>query len=214
MILKRFISLLPLLVLLGWVSTSWAQPFRDGEDYKLGVTMGLNVTQLTGTELKDPGIKTGMVIGAYYRKELTKNWHLSSEIAFSLRGSNFAHGAENEYYAMKFVYMDFPLALMYKVVDDENKQFALIGLEPSYMLQSEIYINPEFRAQYRNYGFKPFDLATQVGYHFDFYYFGFRPSIKIGLLNINDNLNLEGVTPETGKGGSIRNFTMDFKFFF
>ena len=191
-----------------------AQPFKEGDNFRLGVQMGMGSTRLTGDELQSPLNKTGMVIGAYYRQTINKNLHLLSEVSFSLRGSRFDFSDENYYNAIKFTYMDVPIALMINTSKNSPDQFAVLGLEPAYLLQSEIYVEPFIKAKYRNYGFKRFDLAAIMGYHFDFYYFGLQPSVKFGLLNINDKIHMPEVLPETGNDGIIRNLTFDIKFFF
>ncbi|MBI1307823.1 MAG: outer membrane beta-barrel protein [Bacteroidetes bacterium] len=192
----------------------YSQYFKDKEKFHLGVDFGLNITRINGKELEDPSIKMGSVIGAYYRQQLGDNFQLLTEVAFSLRGSNFKHSQESFYSRVKFVYMDFPVNLFINTSGKEKDQHLVLGVEPAYLLQSEIYVNPDFVATYRNIGFKRFDMSGCVGYHFDFYYLGIQPEFKFGLLNINDNLNLPNVYPATGKMQTIRNFTFDIKVFF
>jgi hypothetical protein len=104
---------------------------------------------------------------------------------------------------------------MIEAKSGEQPQFVTLGLEPAYQLQSEIFVKPnDLVASYRNEYFKRFDVAAVIGYHFDFYYFGLRPSLRIGLLDINDNLVLENVNPATGKGGTIKNAAFDIRFYF
>ncbi len=196
------------------ITSSYAQPFQKGDDFRLGVQMGFGTTRLTGSELESPLNKTGMVIGAYYRQKLSKNLQLRSEVAFSLRGSRFDFNEENYYNAIKFTYMDFPIQLMINTSKGDQDQFAVIGVEPAYLMQSEIYVDPYIKAFYRNYGFKRFDMAALLGYHFDFYYFGLQPSVKIGLININKQIHMPEVLPETGFNGTIRNLTFDLRFYF
>jgi Outer membrane protein beta-barrel domain len=213
--LVRLVPYLAIVALMTFGSSkSYSQPFAKGDNFRLGIQMGLNVTRISGTELASPLNKTGMVIGAYYRQKLSKNLQLRTEVAFSLRGSRFDHGAENYYNAVKFTYLDVPISLMINTSKREENRYVVVGFEPAYLLQSEIYVNPGIKARYRNFGFKRIDIAGLVGYHFDFYYFGLQPSVKIGLLNINDKLLMPEVLPETGTNGSIRNVTFELKLFF
>lgn len=200
-----------------WVAgakTSNGQSFKNGEKFHLGVVMGLNTTGLIGTELADPQYKTGMALGVQFRKKVSDQFQFGSELNFSLRGSNFDFAEENHYYAIKFTYMDLPIYGMLNTSASDENRFVVLGLEPAFLLQSEIYVNPDFRPAYRNEFFKRFDLAALAGYRFDFYYFGLQPGLKIGLINISDQMNMEGVSPKTGNGGTIKNLTFDLKFYF
>jgi hypothetical protein len=214
MIGKHFIKLWMMLMLTSCFSSAFSQPYREGDNFRLGVTMGLNTTRITGSELASPTNKFGMAIGAYYRTNLSDNLQIKAELAFSLRGGKFDFSAENHYNQIKFTYMDLPIELFINTSGSEANEFLTLGIEPSYLLQSEIYVNPSFRPRYQNFGFNRLDLAAVLGYHFDFYYLGIQPSLKIGLLDINNQINMVGVLPETGKNQNIRNLTFDVKVFF
>lgn len=196
-------------------SSVFAQPFPKSSKYKVGMTAGLNYTWITGTELKNPSPRTSVVLGASFRQKLSTGFHLGAELNASFRGSNFNNGQTDAYHAIKFIYLDLPVNAMINMSGKSEKQYLTFGLEPSYLLKSEIYVKPDnIKARYRDFGFTNFDVAAVVGYHFDFYYFGFRPSIRVGLLDINDDLVMPNVFPETGTGGTIKNMTIDLKLYF
>ena len=191
------------------------QPFPKSSKTKVGMTAGLVGSQIYGTELQNPRIKMSMGVGAYYRYQLSKKTNFGAELNASFRGSNFDNGITDAYSSVKFINLDLPLNLMIQTQSGEQSQFATIGFEPSYLLQSEIFVKPnDLKAAYRNEYFKRFDIAAVIGYHFDFYYFGIRPSLRFGLLNINNNLMLENVSPATGNGGTIKNAAVDIRFYF
>lgn len=195
--------------------SGYSQPFPKSSKTKVGMTAGLVTSQIFGTELENPGLKSSMTVGAYYRYKLSKKTNLGAELTASFRGSNFDNGITDAYSAVKFIYLDLPINLMIEAKSGEQPQFVTLGLEPAYQLQSEIFVKPnDLVASYRNEYFKRFDVAAVIGYHFDFYYFGLRPSLRIGLLDINDNLVLENVNPATGKGGTIKNAAFDIRFYF
>jgi len=192
-----------------------AQPFPKSSKHRVGMTDGLNYSWITGSELENPRPRTSIVLGAAYRYKQSTNFHFSAELNTSFRGSNFDNGLTDTYHAIKFIYLDMPINGMINMSGKEENQYLTLGLEPSYLLKSEIYVKPDdVKARYRDFGFTNFDIGAVVGYHFDFYYFGFRPSIRVGLLNINNNLVMKDVFPETGKNGTIKNVTIDLKLYF
>jgi hypothetical protein len=191
------------------------QPFPKSTNFKVGMNCGINTATLLGTELENPTLKTSIVLGAAYRQKINKSFHFGAELNASFRGSNFDNGITDAYSAVKFIYVDMPINAMINVSGKAENRFVTVGLEPAYLMQSEIYVKPnDFKATYKDYGFQNFDFSAVVGYHFDFYYFGLRPSLRLGLVNINDNLKLENVFPETGKNGSITSLTFDIKLYF
>ena len=192
-----------------------AQPFPKSSDFKIGMNAGINTATLLGTELENAQLKTAIVLGAAYRQKLSRSLQLGAEINASFRGSNFDNGITDAYSAVKFIYIDVPVSAMINMSGKEQNRFLTLGLEPAYLLQSEIYVKPnDFKATYKDYGFQNFDVSAVVGYHFDFYYFGLRPSVRLGLVNINNNLKLDNVFPETGNNGSITSLTFDLKLYF
>ena len=192
-----------------------AQPFPKSSKFKVGMTAGINSSLITGTELENPTPRTSMVLGASYRQKLSKAVHFGAEVNASFRGSNFDNGIVDAYHMVRFIYLDVPLNAMINTSGKAENRYLTLGVEPAYQMRSEIFVKPDdIRPRVRNEGFRRFDVAALLGYHFDFYYFGLRPSVRFGLLDINDNLFLENVMPETGKGGTIKNITFDVKLYF
>lgn len=204
------------ILLLGLLITkAGAQPFPKSSKFKVGMNTGLNVATLLGTEFENARPKTAIVLGAAYRQKLSKSVHLGAELNASFRGSRFDNGITDAYSAVKFIYLDLPISAMINTSGKAQNRYLTLGLEPAYLLQSEIYVKPnDIKATYKDYGFHDFDLSAVVGYHFDFYYFGLRPSVRYGLINVNNNLKLDNVFPATGKNGSITGLTFDLKFYF
>jgi hypothetical protein len=192
-----------------------AQPFPKSSSFKVGMLTAISASTILGSELENPKARTAMVLGAYYRKKLSTSVHFGAEFNASFRGSKFDNGIKDAYSQVKFIYLDLPVNAMINVSGKAENQYLILGVEPAYLLQSEIYVKPnDAKPTYKDYGFKDFDVSAVIGYHFDFYYFGFRPSLRLGLANINNNLKLDNVFPETGTNGSISNITLDLKFYF
>lgn len=204
-----------ILLLVFGALAGYSQPFPKSSKFKVGMNTGINASTLLGTELENPQLKSAIVLGAAYRQKLSTSIHLGAELNASFRGSRFDNGITDAYSAVKFIYLDLPINAMINMSGKSENQYLTLGLEPSYLLQSEIYVKPnDIKATYKDVGFQDFDVSAVIGYHFDFYYFGLRPSIRLGLTNINNNLKLDNVFPETGKNGSITNLTFDLKFYF
>ncbi|MFT5724940.1 MAG: hypothetical protein ACI9JN_002063 [Bacteroidia bacterium] len=192
-----------------------AQPFPKSTNFRVGMLAGISSSAILGTELQNPRARTAMVLGAAYRHKINRNFHFGAEVNASFRGSKFDNGISDAYSGVKFIYLDVPINAMINMSGKEENQYLVLGFEPSYLLQSEIYVKPnDAKPTYKDYGFKDFDVSAVLGYHFDFYYFGLRPSIRLGLMNINNNLVLENVFPETGNNGTITNLTFDLKLYF
>ncbi|MCO4819860.1 MAG: outer membrane beta-barrel protein [Bacteroidetes bacterium] len=204
-----------LIILVSFGFRTNAQPFPKSSNFRVGMNAGINTATLIGTELQNPQLKTAIVLGAAYRQKFSKSMHLGAELNASFRGSNFDNGITDAYSAVKFIYIDLPINAMINMSGKAENRYLTLGVEPAYLLQSEIYVKPnDFKATYKDYGFQNFDVSAVVGYHFDFYYFGLRPSVRFGLVNINNNLKLENVFPETGNNGSITSLTFDLKLYF
>ena len=192
-----------------------AQPFPSSSKFKVGMNAGVNGGLLIGDELENETLFPSMVLGVYYRQKMGDNLNFSSELNAAYKGSNFNNGITDAYSGVRLIYLDLPINLMFNTSGKDENQWICAGLEPSYLLTSEIYIKPnDQKATYKDTMFNRPDLALVLGYHFDFYYFGLRPSVRWGLTNINSNFFLPNTNPPTGRGGTISNLVFDLKFYF
>jgi len=209
----RFIFMLVMLLM--HVHSS-AQFYPKGQDYRLGVTFGLTPSTLLGTELEKPRLKFGIQSGIYYRTKIAPKSHVEVNFGAALRGSKFKHNDDDFYDRLNFVVVEMPLFYMYDLKKKEEKTFLIAGIAPTAILQSEFYIVPELTARdsLRDFGIRRWDLAAIAGFHVNTYYTGLRITAQYGLINLNDGLVLQGIKPETGKGGSIQSFAVNLQIYF
>lgn len=206
-------------VLLSFVLANFwsvAQFYPKGQDFRTGITFGITPSMVLGSELENPTFKSGIQSGIYYRKKINKTGHLEANLGAALRGSKFDHSKDETYNRLNFVVMEMPLLYMQDIKNKEEKMFIVAGIAPTAILQTEFYITPEATARdsLRNVGIKRFDLAAVLGYHISTYYTGLRITAQYGLLDLNDNLFLQGISPETGNGGNIQSFALNLQIYF
>jgi hypothetical protein len=209
--------LIVILVLLGYyIPKAKGQFYKDKEDYKLGMTFGVSPSQTFGTELKNPVLKMGIQSGIYYRARLGGRLHSQVELNAALRGSKYNHDIDDQYVQLNLVQLELPLQIMIDLEKKQEKHFAVVGLVPIYILQSEFYIHPEptARNEFRNIGINPLDIALLLGYQANTYYTGLHASVQFSLTDLNKGLFLEDVYPVTGLGGSIQSFSLNLKLYF
>jgi len=200
------------------LTTLWssAQFYPKKQDFRTGITFGLTPSTVLGSELENPTMKTGVQSGIYYRKKVSETGHVEINLGAALRGSKFDHSKDDSYNRLNFVVMEMPLLYLLDIMKKEEKMFIVAGLSPMAILQTEFYVVPELTArdELRNVGIKRFDLAAVLGYHISTYYTGLRITAQYGILDLNDNLLLQGVTPETGNGGNIQSFALNLQIYF
>ncbi|MCB9262255.1 MAG: outer membrane beta-barrel protein [Flavobacteriales bacterium] len=204
------------IALLGVTLFGFGQPFTELlPKTRVGMTAAINYTMLAGSELKNPRPKTASALGFAVRQKLGKQLQMTAESNVSFSGSRFANGKTDSYYLMKFVRVNLPLSLMLNIDGENQKKFITAGIDGSYILRSEIYVRPnDVKPTFVNYGFKRFDLAATLGVHLDYQFFGIRPSIRMGLLNLNNGLKMENIFPATGNNGTIKHVGFDVQVYF
>lgn len=196
------------------------QSYKDNEKFKLGITGGFNLTTVAGTELIKPLPKTGFTIGMYYRHQLSNNLHSLIEAKTTFKGSRFKASLADDYERLDLVYIDLPLQLMIDL-NKKNEHLIFFGPQFSALINSRMFTHqyikgPSSQATYlhQDIDLNVFDMAGVIGYQYNGYYMGFHAALKGGLLNINDNLNLEGVNQPTGTNGTIYNLALELLFLF
>ena len=192
-----------------------SQHFPEKERFKVSLNMGFNTSTVLGTELKDATLKPGLLIGVDYRQKLGKSpFQVRTTLQAAYRGSRFSHTSADHYYKLNLVYAELPVDLLFKV--GKTNAFISLGGSANALLQSEFFIRPDFTAEddFNNVGFTTFDYSGRAGVLFDLYYFAWSLNLQFGLRDINNNLFLEDVLPQTGTGGSIRTLGINTKIHF
>lgn len=196
--------------------TAQGQTYKNGEKFKLGILGGFNLTSMYGTELINPTPKQGFTVGTYYRHKLNNKLHSLVEAKATFKGSNFKTTRDGQYNQFDLVYVDMPLHLMIDLVGTKNEHLLLVGVQPAALVNARVFVRPDRKAKYLydSIGLKRFDLAAVLGYQYNSYYYGFQATLKMGVINANNNLNLTGVMQPTGTGGSIYNAALELAFLF
>lgn len=204
------------LFVIGNMVTAAAQHYPDDETFKVGLNAGLNITTVTGSELKNPGPKYGFVVGMYYRQPLKKlrNNHLQVDLRAAFRGSTFSNEGEDHYRKMNLFYLDAPI-MDYIQIGNEEKHFIIAGLQYSQLINSLIFLNPRGTNPIsEGINLKNYDISALVGYHFNGYYSGWSLVLTSGLIDINNGLNLPTALPVTGTNKPIRNASFSILVYF
>jgi hypothetical protein len=191
------------------------QHFPEKERFKVSLNMGFNTSTIIGDELQNGTLKPGLLIGVDYRQKLGKSpFQVRTTLQAAYRGSRFSHTSSDHYYKLNLAFAELPVDLLFKV--GNTNTFISIGGSANALLQSEFFIRPDFTAEdaFNNIGFTRFDYSGRVGVLFDLYYFAWSIDFQLGLRDINNNLFLENVLPETGNGGSIRTLGINTKIHF
>lgn len=192
------------------------QSYPDNENFKVGLNAGLNLTSTTGSELQNPGIKYGFVVGMYYRQPLKriKNNHVQFDLRAAFRGATYKNEGEDHYRKMNLFYLDAPL-MDYIQLGNDSKHFLIVGGQYSHLINSLIFVNPiQTKPISEGIDLRNYDISAVLGYHVNGYYAGWSFILTTGLLDINDGLNLPTILPETGTGKPIRNIAFSALVYF
>lgn len=193
--------------------TLYAQLYQDKEKNHIGMKVGTAFTLLGGEELLNPVPKFSFQGGVFVRQQLHPSLHLQLEGLASFRGSRFNNGVER-YQRISLFYLDFPVYLYTDISKRKNEHLLFFGPQTSFLLNSEVYVDTEAKARYRDLALKPYDIMAVAGYQHNGYYTGFQAAVKVGCFDINNGLKFEDVLPETGTGKTIRNLALEFSFLF
>jgi len=213
-LVKRLSCLIAILLLTA--SAGFAQFYPDKKDFRMGMIFGGNPSTTIGTELKNARASFGIQSGMYYRAKINKATHYELGFNAALRGSKYNHSKDDYYNQLSLVVLELPLLYLVDISKNTEKQMALVGIVPSRIVQSEFYIVPEqtARDEFRNKGLNKTDIALTLGYHINTYYAGWRISAQVGLIDLNNDLELQDIEPSTGNGGNIRSIALNLQVYF
>lgn len=244
-----------LLSLLGCSITGYSQQvagsnadeeWRNPTNY--GLKMGFAINSFIPGELQNPRPSVGFMTGIYIERpdKRPSNWGWQSGLDLRLRGGNFANPklldsvSNSAYSQIGLVTMDVPMLVQYRLSKsgDEKKKNIQVGLQPSLLLQSKLYVGPNkepffkdvYLRSWENLPFTRFDVQGVIGYQMRGYASGYNVNLKCTVLNMNpvsDNPNdvggrgfkmpdvdgqgqPAGVLPATGTGKFIGTWTLEF----
>lgn len=180
------------------------------ETHEYGIRFGVGVSSLIGGELVNPRPMIGLNGAAYYRYKYRPKAAIQVEGGFSMRGSTFANGT-NEYSSISIYYIDLPV-MWVRSLNQKGTSHLLLGAQYSYLVNSDIYIDPKSIAEDESPKLKHSDVMAVAGTQFYAGFVGFQFVARYGLLNINDGL-ISGLKPAF-KNKDIHNITFEINFLF
>lgn len=212
-------------------TTSFAQNWTEeevSERLNYGLKMGMSVSGIYGTELKNPVPMPGVHAGLFWHSKPRNDKKIGYQtgIEARLRGSNFDNGdlGNSAYTKIGLISLDVPLILNMNIGKVEEKKYkvAQIGIVPGYFLKTIMYSGPDrIPVQRDNYlktwdklPLKPIDLQAVIGYQYRGNSAGYQAQLKVGVLNLNDNFSLPELLPATGTGGTIMTWNLEFSIVF
>ena len=199
-----------LILLLGGVR-AYAQNSTPS-DHKVGLKTSINFSTLLGDELSRPRPKFGYVAGPYYHYKPTNKWSLYTELLGDFKGSNFSNG-DTGYARVALSYITLGMLPTY-TLPESNKTVG-VGPYVSYLGLASVYVGQQRKPnQSDKLGFANFDLGLAAYYTIKGQAVSFQVGGKIGLLDVNNDVRFESVSPITGTGGLIRNISLDLGMLF
>lgn len=202
-------TLVAISILLTLASIGQTSP---SSDHKLGIKTSINFSSLLGNELTNPRPKFGYVAGPYYHYKPKNKWSFYTEILGDFRGSNF-NNQDTGYARIALSYITLSLMPTY-AIEETNKSISL-GPYISYLGLASLYIGEQRKPNLSdNLGFSDIDLGIAAYFTIKGKNVSFQTGPKIGLLDVNRDVNFDGVSPKTGTGGIIRNISLEIGMLF
>jgi len=191
------------------VHSAFAQSDESG-DQKLGIKTSISAASLFGSELVNPRPKFGYAAGAYFSKNGKKKWGVYTELLGNFKGSKFSNG-DTGYSRIALLYVDAAVLPKYSFSSEHD---AALGLYTSYLALSSLFVGGQQAAEANNLDLKPFDFGIAAYFIKKGNIASFQFGTKVGLVDINDGINFEGVKPATGTGGFIRSVGLEIGMIF
>jgi hypothetical protein len=188
-----------------------------------GLKMGMGINSMYGGKLQNPRPTIGFMAGLYIHSNPEKKrspFGLQSGIDLRMRGSNFANGKTGDtainraYTKISIMSLDVPLLVNYRLSKQRDKQIKQLqfGLQMGYNFNSVLYVGPQKRplpTAFNTYNsikewdrlpIKLYDLQAVAGYQYRGETLGYSVSMKMGLLNLNDNFVIRGMVDTDNDG--------------
>jgi len=188
-----------------------------------GLKMGLGINSMYGGKLQNPRPTVGFMAGLYIHTNPEKKpspWGFQSGLDLRMRGSNFANAKATDtainsaYTKISLMSLDLPLLVNYRLSKQRDKQIKQLqaGVQLAYNFNSVLYVGPQKRPlatatetynsikEWDRLPLKMYDLQAVVGYQYRGESMGYSMSMKMGLLNLNNNFLLRGLVDTDNDG--------------
>ena len=222
--------ILTIVALVSMLGNSQAQD-ANNDLSNLGLKMGVGAYSFYGDELKNPQPMFGYVAGLFYHSPLEKGrFHVQTGLDLRFRGGNFANGGSTDtaintaYTKISLVSLDVPLQLLISTNLDKQREalFVTLGANASYLMRSVLYVGPNkiplnqsvYMQTWDNLPLNPVELMLSVGVQQRFVTVGYAVSLNVGITNLNDNFQIQGINPATGNGGKIATWSLEASLLF
>lgn len=104
------------------------------QDFKAGLILGLNASQIDGDGFGGFD-KTGFKFGGFVKRHITDEWAFQLELLFNQRGSQAkTQDGENPAYLYELNYLDLPVMAQYHFLDE---LYAEAGVEFGYLFSAD-----------------------------------------------------------------------------
>ena len=188
-----------------------------------GLKMGMGINSMYGGKLQNPRPSVGFMAGLYIHSNPEKKRSpigFQSGLDLRMRGSNFANARATDtainkaYTKISLMSLDVPLLVNYRLSKQRDKEIKQLqaGLQLGYTFNSVLYVGPQKRPlptafntynsikQWDQLPLKIYDLQAVVGYQYRGETLGYSVSMKMGLLNLNNNFVIRGMADTDGDG--------------
>jgi hypothetical protein len=197
------------------------------EDLDLGIRMGLGVNTFYGDMLANTLPVFRFTGGLYHRIHLKKSpINIYHEVAISLGGSRFRAQTDSMIERFALTYLDFPVGIEIPVYQKKvgpsvsHSALLFIGFQPSVLIRSTMFesgsmsnIGSDFNLPFQRMNYS---MVIGVPYLFPVALsnMGVSAYVKIGMYNINDNLEKYKPQPNIREGNKVSSFQFSLNFSF
>jgi len=198
----------------------WAD-YEGRQNY--GLKMGLGLNSMYGGKLQNPRPAVGFMAGLYIHSNPEKKpspWGFQSGLDLRMRGSNFANAKVTDtavnraYTKISLMSLDLPLLVNYRLSKQRDKKIEQLqaGVQLGYNFNSVLYVGSQKRPlptsnntynaikEWDRLPLKMVDLQAVLGYQFRGESVGYSVSMKMGLLNLNNNFVIRGMVDSDNDG--------------
>ena len=173
-----------------FASASFAQP-------KIGITAGLNASNIVGGEGSDTKYKAGFQAGLVADFGITENFSIIPELLFSQRGSKYKMTALLDIievnYSTTLNYLQLPVNAAYKFdTGYGSKLFVFAGPYIGYALSGTLKIgdkSTDIKFGSEKTETKPFDFGINIGVGYEFEKIFFKLQCNPGLVDLENYEN-------------------------
>lgn len=190
-----------------------------------GIRMGFSVTSFSGTELSNPRPMLGYTGGFYYfwKPNKKKKLEFQNEVNIHFQGSNFANEeyGNTGYRRITLLSAELPFYAAIPLTNSEKEEGRtrlLVGPQWAFNLRSAVLQGPfyepvekdNYLSSWESLPFKPMHFNAVIGVQRIKGVLGYQIKIKRSITNLNDQFYLPKNLPETGKGGTIFPWSVEF----